>query len=68
MPTACPAKTWLKVNPFVSHTDATTTRDHDGFVAEGIVDVRQSGVGSGGRFVDLGLDTSSAKPRADVRD
>jgi len=32
---------------------ATATGDHDGFVVQGIVDVRQSGVGTWGRLVDL---------------
>jgi hypothetical protein len=53
MPTACPAKTWLKLIFFVAETDAATAGDHDGFVVEGIVDVRQPGVGTRGRLVDL---------------
>ena len=34
-------------------TVAAATRDHDGFIVEGIVDIGQSGVGARGRLVDL---------------
>ena len=53
MPTACPAKTVLKLIFFVSETDAATTSDHDRFVVKRIVDVGQSGVAAGRRLIDL---------------
>src|SRR5437773_7058916 len=53
MPTAWPAKTVLKLFFFASQTNATASGDHDGFVVEGIVDVRQSAVHVLGRLVDL---------------
>src|SRR6267143_473779 len=53
MPTAWPAKTVLKLIFFLPKTDAAATRDHDGFIVEWIVDVRQSGVPALGRLVDL---------------
>ena len=37
----------------LAHTDAPASGDHDSFIVEGIVDVRQAGVGSRGRLVDL---------------
>jgi hypothetical protein len=46
MPTACPAKTWLKLIFFVAQTDAAAAGDHDGFVVEGIVDVWQAAGGN----------------------
>ena len=54
MPTAWPAKTVTEIDFFVPQADAPATGDHDGFVVEGIVDVRQSAVGSRGRLIDLG--------------
>src|SRR5215469_7574985 len=37
-----------EIDCFVAQTDAATAGDHDGFVVEGIVDVRQPGIGTGG--------------------
>src|SRR2546430_226042 len=53
MPTAWPAKTVLKLIFFFAQTVGAATRDHDGFIVEGIVDVRQAGVGARRRLVDL---------------
>jgi hypothetical protein len=53
MPTACPAKTWLKLI-FLFPTQCGRNGDHDGFVVEGIVDVGQPGVGTRRRLVDFG--------------
>src|SRR6201984_281314 len=47
------SKDLAKINFFVAQTDAATASDHDGFVVEGIVDVRQPGVGTRGGLVDL---------------
>src|SRR5215468_4145557 len=47
------SKDLAEVDFFVAQTDAATAGDHDGFVVEGIVDVRQPGVGTGGGLVDL---------------
>jgi hypothetical protein len=38
MPTACPAKTWLKLIFFAIQANSTAAGDHDGFVMERIVD------------------------------
>jgi hypothetical protein len=46
MPTAWPAKTWLKLIFLRPRLD--------GFVVEGIVDVRQSLVRASGRLIDFG--------------
>ena len=43
-----------EINFLAAQTDAAAAGDHDGFVVEGIVDVRQSGVGTRGRLIDLG--------------
>jgi hypothetical protein len=51
MPTACPAKTWLKLIFPLAQTDAPATSDHDGFVVERIVDVGQAGIGPRRRLV-----------------
>jgi hypothetical protein len=40
MPTACPAE----VDFFLAQTDAAAMGDHDSFVVERIVEIRQSGV------------------------
>ena len=53
MPTACPAKTWLKLIFLLPRQMRPQRVDHDGFIVEGIVDVRQSGVHALGRLVDL---------------
>jgi hypothetical protein len=53
MPTACPAKTWLKLFFFLPRRCAATG-DDDGFVVEGIVDVWQSVVDARGRLIDFG--------------
>ena len=37
----------------LAQTDTPATGDHDGFIVQGIVDVRQSTVGTRGRLVDL---------------
>src|SRR5215471_5058777 len=47
------SKDLAEIDFFGAQTDAATAGDHDGFVVEGIVDVRQPGVGTGGRLVDL---------------
>src|SRR5262249_16108353 len=47
------SKDLAEIDFFVAQTDAATASDHDGFVVEGIVDVRQPGVGTGGRLVDF---------------
>jgi len=46
-------KDLAEIDFLVAQTDATATRDHDGFVVERIVDVRQADVGTWGRLVDL---------------
>ena len=43
-----------EVNFFLPQTDAPATGDHDGFVVEGIVDVRQPGVETRERLINLG--------------
>src|ERR1700758_892508 len=48
------SKDLAEINFFVTQTDAATASDHDGFVVEGIVDVRQPGVGTRRRLVYLG--------------
>jgi hypothetical protein len=40
-------KDLAEVNCFVAQTNAATAGDHDGFVVEGIVDVRQPDIGTG---------------------
>ena len=47
-------KDLAEIDFLASQADAPATGDHDGFVVEGIVDVRQAGVGTRGRLVDLG--------------
>src|SRR5262249_43701433 len=47
------SKDLAEINFFVAQTDAATAGDHDGFVVEGIVDVRQSGVGAQRGLIDL---------------
>jgi hypothetical protein len=47
-------KDLAEVDLFIPQTDATAARDHDGFVVEGIVDVRQSGVDTRRGLIDLG--------------
>ena len=42
-----------EIDFLLAQTDAAATRDHDGFIVEGIVDVRQSGVHALGRLVNL---------------
>jgi len=42
-----------EVDFFVAETDAAAAGDHDGLVVEGVVDVRQSGVGTVGWLIDL---------------
>jgi len=46
-------KDLAEIDFFLAQTDATATGDHDGFVVEWIVDIRQSVVGTRGRLVDL---------------
>jgi len=53
MPTAWPAKTWLKLIFFISQTNAAAACDHDGFVVEGIIDIGQTGVRAGRRLIDF---------------
>ena len=48
-----PGKDLAEVDFLAAETDAPTAGHHDGFIVEGIVDVRQSGVGARGRLVDL---------------
>ena len=47
------SKDLAEIDFFVAQTDAATAGDHDGFVVEGIVDVRQPGVATRGGLVDL---------------
>jgi hypothetical protein len=47
-------KDLTEIDFLLSHTDATATGDHDGFIVEGIIDIRQTGVGTRRRLVDLG--------------
>jgi hypothetical protein len=42
-----------EINFLATETEAPATGDHDGFIVEGIVDVRQASVGARGRLVDL---------------
>jgi len=53
MPTACPAKTWLKLIFVLAETDAPAPCHHDGFVMERIVEIRQARVGTWRRVVDV---------------
>src|ERR1700734_297217 len=46
-------KDLTEINFLATETDAPATSDHDGFIVEGIVDVRQAGVAARGRLVDL---------------
>ena len=54
MPTAWPAKTWLKLIFIIAHTDAAAAGDDDGFVVKGMVYVRQSLIGASRGLIDLG--------------
>src|SRR5436853_2965085 len=47
------SKDLAEINFLVAQTDAATASDHDGFVVERIVDVRQPGVGTRRRLVDF---------------
>ena len=47
-------KDLAEIDFLLAQTDTPATGDHDGFIVEGIVDVRQSGVHALGRLVDLG--------------
>jgi hypothetical protein len=46
-------KDLAEINFLATQTDAPATSDHDGFIVEGIVDVRQACVGAAGRLVNL---------------
>ena len=46
-------KDLAEVDLVVAQTDATTPRDHDGFVVKRIIDIRQARVGTWGRVVDF---------------
>jgi len=46
-------KDLAEIDFFLAQTDAPAPGDHDSFIVEGIVDVRQTGVGTRGRLVDL---------------
>jgi hypothetical protein len=46
-------KDLAEIDLLLAQTDAPATGDHDGFIVEGLVDVRQAGVGTRGRLVDL---------------
>ena len=61
------SKDLAEINFLVVQTDAATAGDHDGFVVEGIVDVRESGVGTQGRLVDLRSGISYPELRAGAR-
>ena len=61
------SKDLAEINFLVVQTDAATAGDHDGFVVEGIVYVRQSGVGTQGRLVDLRSGISYPELRAGAR-
>jgi hypothetical protein len=52
MPTACPAKTVLRLIFFLPR-QMRATGDHDGLIVQGIVDVRQSGVGAIRGLIDF---------------
>src|SRR5579859_2223609 len=54
MPTACPAKTWLRLILIAPRQMRPHLRDHDGFVVERILDIRQAGVGTWGGVVNVG--------------
>jgi hypothetical protein len=43
-------KDLTEINFLATETDAPATSDHDGFIVEGIVDVRPAGVGARGRL------------------
>src|ERR1700746_1034046 len=47
-------RSYAEVNLFVSQTDASAVGDYDDLVVEGIIDVRQPGVGTRGSLADLG--------------
>src|SRR5438309_3412330 len=46
-------KDLTEIDFLLAQTDAPAPGDHDGFIVEGIVDVRQAGVGARRRLVDL---------------
>ena len=46
-------KDLAEINFLATETDAPTSGDHDSFIVEGIVDVRQAGVGARGRLAEL---------------
>src|ERR1700724_3916685 len=46
-------KDLAEINFLATETDAPASGDHDSFIVEGIVDVRQAGVGARRRLVDL---------------
>src|ERR1700751_363458 len=46
-------KDLTEIDFLLAKPDAPAPGDHDGFIVEGIVDVRQSGVRAVGRLVDL---------------
>jgi hypothetical protein len=46
-------KDLAEIDFLLAQTDAPAAGDHDSFIVEGIVDVRQAGVGARGRLVDL---------------
>ncbi len=46
-------KDLAEIDFLLAQTDAPATGDHDGFIVEWIVDVRQAGVGTLGRLVDF---------------
>jgi hypothetical protein len=56
-----------EIDFLASQTDAAATGDHDGFVVEGIVDVRQSGVGTRGGGGRPRPDIACPELRADAR-
>ena len=47
-------KDLTEIDFLLSPTDPSATGDHDGLIVERIIDIRQSGVGTRGRLVDLG--------------
>ena len=46
-------KDLAEIDLFIAQTDAATASDHNGFIEEGIVDIRQAGVVTRRWLVDL---------------
>ena len=67
MPTACAGEDLAEIDFLLAQTDASATGDHDDFIVQRIVDVRQSSIDTQW-MVDRPLrDISSLELREDAR-